>query len=66
MLEVVEYGFDLLKRCLCFAHKIQKTCFLAKTAGCNRSLNLTYIQFTNNGWSLRLLEKTWQQFGFCE
>ena len=29
---------------------------------CHPTLNLS--SFTNNGWSLRLLEKTWQKFFF--
>ena len=43
---------------LCFARRNPETCFLAKT-----TVILLYLySFTNNGWSLRLLEKTWQQF----
>ena len=46
----MEYGLDLLKRCLRFARRNPEKMFLAKTTS-----------FTNIGWSLRLLEKTWQQ-----
>ena len=30
MLEVVEYGFDLLKRCLCFAQQIPENLFFSE------------------------------------
>ena len=39
MLEVVEYGLDLLKRCLCFAQQNPENLFLAKTTGCNQLFN---------------------------
>ena len=38
--------------------EIQKTLFFSED-DCHPSLNL--YSFTNIGWSLRLLEKTWQQ-----
>ena len=38
--------------------EIQKTLFFSED-DCHPTLTL--YSFTNNGWSLRLLEKTWQQ-----
>ena len=55
---VVEYGLDLLKRCLCFARRNPENLFFCED-DCHPTLTL--YSFTNNGWSLRLLEKTWQQ-----
>ena len=52
------YGLDLLKRCLCFAGRNPKNLFFSED-DCHPTLTL--YSFTNNGWSLRLLEKTWQQ-----
>ena len=41
--------------------EIQKTCFFSED-----DRHPTLYLFTNNGWSLRLLEKTWQLSFFCE
>ena len=38
--------------------EIQKTCFFSED-DCHPTLTL--YSFTNNGWSLQLLGKTWQQ-----
>ena len=54
----MEYGLDLLKRCLRFARRNPENMFLAKTTVI---LSLNLYSFTNIGWSLRLLEKAWQQ-----
>ena len=54
----MEYGLDLLKRCLCFARRNPENLFFSED-DCHPTLTL--YSFTNNGWSLRLLEKTWQQ-----
>ena len=52
----MEYGLDLLKRCLCFARRNPENLFFSED-----DCHPTLYSFTNNGWSLRLLEKTWQQ-----
>ena len=53
--EVVEYGLDLLKRCLRFAWRNPENVFLSED-DCHH-----WHSFTNFGLSLRLLENTWQQ-----
>ena len=52
----MEYGLDLLKRSLYFAWRNPENLFfLAKTTV------ILPIFIANNGWSLWLLEKAWQQ-----
>ena len=55
----MEYGLDLLKRSLCYAQRNPGNSFFSED-DCHPTLTGLY-SFTNNGWSLRLLEKTWQQ-----
>ena len=47
----MEYGLDLLKRCLRFARRNPENMFFSED-DCHPSLNL--YSFTNIGWSLRL------------
>ena len=54
----MEYGLDLLEKCLRFARRNPENMSFSED-DCHPSLNLH--SFTNIGWSLRLLEKTWQQ-----
>ena len=49
-------GLTRLKRCLCFARRNPKNCHFRED-----DCHFTLYSFTNNDWSLRLLEKTWQQ-----
>ena len=44
--EVMEYGLDLLKRCLCFSRQNPENLFFRKD-DCHPTLNL--YSFTNNG-----------------
>ena len=58
----MEYGLDLLKRCLRFAWRNPETETWFNEDDCHPSLNLH--SFANIGWSLRLLEKTWKAVVF--
>ena len=45
-----------LRKCLCFARRNPENLFFSEN-NCHPTLH----SFTNNGWSLGLLDKTWQQ-----